>query len=111
MEQWQLSKDILDTVRHVAHDWSQGVVILKPFNGDFVILAVVRVDAYSPSNNIHNSTIVGKDVTMLVQQKLNVANPRGASPVVSYIDGIKEEQTWTVPHTETWYWIKVADVF
>jgi hypothetical protein len=111
MEQWTLSKDILETVLHVAEQWSQGVFILKPFNGDFVILAVTRVDPYSPSNNIHNTTVVGKDVTMLVQQKLNIANPQGASPVTTYIDNIKREQTWTVSHTETWYWVKVATVF
>ena len=111
MENWQLSKDILETVQHVAEQWSQGVVILKPFDGDFVILAVIRVDAYAPSNNIHNSTIVGRDVTMLVQQKLNIANPQGSSPVVTYIDNIKREQTWVITHTERWYWIKSASVF
>jgi hypothetical protein len=110
METWSINSDILKSIRAVAHDWTQGVAILRPFDGDFVILAVTRVDAYSPSNNIHHTTVCGKDITLMVQQKLSFADPRGASPLLTKIDTIKEEQTWEIPHHEKWYWIKVREV-
>jgi hypothetical protein len=109
MENWSISRDVLMSIRHIAHDWVSGVVIIKPFDGDFIILAVIKVDPYSPSNNIHNTTITGKDITMAIQQKLNVAQPTGGTSVITYIDNIKEVQTWIIPHTERWYWLIVND--
>ena len=111
MEKWLITQDVLQTIRKVAHEWSAGVVILKPFDGDFVMLAVTKVDMYAPSSNIHHSTISGKDVTMMIQQKLNIADPRGASPILTQINNIVEEQTWEVPDGETFYWLKVRELY
>jgi hypothetical protein len=111
MEYWKLSRDILDTIHRVAHDWAQGVAIIKPFDGDFVILAVTKVDMYAPSSNIHHSTVSGKDISLAVSQKFSVPGAQGASPIVTYIDNITEERTWELTHNEVWYWVKTHELY
>ena len=106
----ELSRDILDTLYKVASDWSQGVAVIKPFGGDLVFVAVTGVSRFSPSNNIHFSTVTGKDITMMIEQKLSIVNPRGSSPVVTYVDNIKKETTWELTPEETWYWVRVRDI-
>jgi len=103
----ELNKDTLEAIRKVAFDWPQGVIILNPFETEYVILAVVKVDPYDPANNIHHTTIVGKDITLLISQKLSIPDLRGPFPIPTYIDNIGEEQTWEVSHMEKWYWIKI----
>jgi hypothetical protein len=106
----EITRDILDTIKRIAFDWTAGVVIIRPFGGDILVLAVTSATRYSPSNNIYYSTISGKDITLMVIQKLSIADPRGHSPVVSYIDNIQEEQTWELTPEEQWYWLRVRDI-
>lgn len=104
---WELNKDNLDTVRGIAKEWPQGIFILKPFNGDFVFLAISRVDFYNPSDNIHHTTVEGKDVTLAVIQKLSGAELQGRSSISTYIDNIKFEESWEIPQGEKYLWIRV----
>ena len=80
---------------------------MKPFNGDFVFLAVTKVDFYSPSDNIHHTTVQGKDITLAIIQKLSTTLMQGRSPVVSHISGIEYEEIWEIPVGEKFLWIKL----
>jgi hypothetical protein len=104
-----LSKDSVDTIFEIAKQWIQGVAVLRLFDGSYVILAVTRVDYYNPSNNIHHTTISGKDIRLLVEQKMSMPGYTGPSPVLNYIDNIKFEQVWEISHTESWFWCKIKN--
>jgi hypothetical protein len=105
-----LSKDSIDTIIEIAKQWTQGVAVLRLFGGSYIILAVNRVDPYNPSNNIHHTTITGKDIRLLVEQKMSIPGYSGPSPILNYIDNIKFEHVWEVAHTESWYWFKMKAV-
>lgn len=107
MQQWELTKENLDTVRGIAKEWEQGVIILKPFDGDFVFIAVTRVNFYSPSDNIHHTTVSGKDITLAVSQKLSTTNMQGRSPITTHINGIDYEDIWELPSSEKFVWLKL----
>jgi hypothetical protein len=105
-----LTKDSVDTIIEIAKQWPQGVALLRLFDGSHVIVAVTRVDPYNPSNNIHHTTISGKDIRLLVEQKLSIPGYSGPSPILNHIDNIKFEQVWEIAHTESWYWFKMKEV-
>ena len=102
-----LNKETIDTARQVAQQWTQGVAILRPGGVDTIVLAVIKVDWYNPANNIHHTTIQGRDITRLVEQRLSVAGYSGPNPVLHYIDTSTEEQIWEIPASEQWYWLKI----
>jgi hypothetical protein len=101
-----LTRDTLETVKRIAKEWEQGIVIIKPFNGEMLFIAVSRVSMYSPSDNIHHTTVEGKDVTLIVQQKFDTVNLQGSSPVMSYINRIEFEDVWEIPPQVEYYWYK-----
>jgi hypothetical protein len=101
-----LTKDSIDTIIEIAKQWEPGIVVLRLLGDGLIILAVSSVTPYSPSNNIHHTTIQGKDIRLLVEQKMSIPNYTGPNPVLHYIDNIKFEQVWEVAHTESWYWFK-----
>jgi len=105
--EWTLNKDNLDSVRKVAKEWESGVVILKPFDGDFVFIAVSRVDFYSPSDNIHHTTVEGKDITQAIIQRLSTADLQGRSSLISYITNLGFEDIWEIPAGERFLWLKL----
>jgi hypothetical protein len=100
-----LNKETLDVVRKVAADWSGGVVILKPFNKDFVFIAVSSVIQYNPSDHIHHSTVEGRDISLMINQRLDVAG--GTPSVITNINNIKVVESWEVPSHCEFYWIRV----
>jgi hypothetical protein len=104
--EWILNGDKLETVKRIAKEWTQGIVIIKPFDGDFVFIAVTRMTMFNPADNIHHTTVDGKDVTLIVQQKFDTMNLQGTSPVESYINRIEYEETWELPPTVQYYWYK-----
>ena len=105
--EWTLNKDNLDAIRKVAKEWDSGVFIFKPFDGDFVFIAVTRVDFYSPSDNIHHTTVEGKDITLAVSQRLSTADLQGRSSMLSYINNIEFEDIWEIPVGERFLWLKL----
>lgn len=106
----ELNKDLLDSVRRVAKDWEPGIVILKPLDGDFVFIAVSRVDFFDPSNNIHHTTVEGKDVTLAIVQKIGSSDPLSGKSIMTFINNIGFEDVWEVPTGIEFYWIKIKQV-
>lgn len=103
----KLTRETLDSVRAIAKDWIPGVAIIKPSDGDFVFLAVSRIDMYSPSDHIHHTTIIGKDISLQIQQRFETNRLQGPSAVQSMIDNIRLEETWLLPPGAVFYWIKL----
>jgi hypothetical protein len=104
---WVLNKDNLDSVRRVAKEWDQGVFIFKPFGGDFVFLAVSRIDMYSPSDNLHHTTVEGKDISQAIAQRFDTTPLQGKNPILTYINNIAYEDIWEVPNGEPFLWLKL----
>ena len=87
----------------------QGVVVIKPFDGDLLFIAVSRVTMYSPSDNIHHNTVEGKDISLLVNQRFDTANLQGRVPVETMISNIKYEDIWEIPPHIEFYWYKMRE--
>jgi hypothetical protein len=107
---WTLNKDNLDTIRKVAKEWEAGVFILKPFGGDFVFLAVSRIDMYNPANNIHHTTVSGKDISLVVAQRFDTTNLQGKNPILTFINRIEYEDEWELPNGEQFLWLKLKQI-
>jgi hypothetical protein len=106
----EFNKDTLDSLRKVAAEWPQGVVVIRPFNGEIVVLAVDIINPYDPSNNIHHTTVTGKDISLLIAQRLSIAGRGSTIPIPTYINEIMEVQTWEFSHNESWYWLKIQTI-
>jgi hypothetical protein len=101
-----LNRENLDTIRKIAKEWEPGVFIFKPFDGDFVFLAVDEVTMYSPSDHIHHTTVKGKDISLVVSQRFDATKLQGKNPISTYINNIEYEDEWEVPAGERFLWLK-----
>ncbi len=87
----------------VAKNWNPGVAIIEIGPGEYLFIAVTNMVIANPSDNIHHSTISGKNINLLISQNLSIP---GTSNIESYINGISTEETWDIPPNIKFWWIK-----
>lgn len=100
-----MKPSIINLVRDVAREWPQGVVVINPNrSGEEIFIAVNEVIMYNPSNNIHNSTVKGRDITLFVNQGGQISTSR--QTVSSYIESIQWREEWELPPNIEFVWIR-----
>jgi hypothetical protein len=100
----------LNIIKDIAREWPQGIVVINPNRtGEEVIIAITEVIICNPSNNIHHTSVRGKDITLFVNQGGQV--PGSRQTISTYIESIQWRDEWELPPSTEFVWVRQVPTY